>query len=190
MSAAKTPDGYVTTTVKPAGLSLVLPVAWIMLDPKSSQSDAMLQKAVDKNPNLSNLMTQWSSMRKQVKLWAIDTSGDSFAENLLVLPTPFAKEQLQKPQQVEAALRSELGSNVTSLTSGKVKVAGKQAVEVDATVPVNTLDGSSLDAYVTILLVPTKKGVMDLDYTSSTLRALRHCAADDHGQRPDPLITR
>ena len=169
--AAKAPDGYVTTTVKSAGLALALPLTWIMLDPKSPQSDAALRKAVDKNPSLSNLITQWSSIRTQVKLWAIDTAAGSFAKNVLVLPTPFAKAQLQKPEQVESALRSELGSNLRSLTSRKVKVGGKTAVEVDASVPVNTLDGNSVDAYVTLLLVPTKKGVMDLDYTSSTPRA-------------------
>jgi hypothetical protein len=169
--AAKAPEGYVTTTVKSAGLSLALPFAWIMLDPKSPQSDAALQRAVDKNPNLSNLIAQWSSIRDQVKLWALDSAAGSFAKNVLVLPTPFAKAQLQKPEQVESALRSELGSNVTSLSSRKVKVGGKTAVEVDATAPVNTSDGNSLDAYVTLLLVPTKKGVMDLDYTSSTPRA-------------------
>jgi hypothetical protein len=71
---------------------------------------------------------------------------------------------------VEAALRGSLGSNVTSLSAHKVKIAGVHAVEADADLTITDAGGQPLNAYASIFLVPTKQGLMDLDYTSGTPR--------------------
>jgi len=173
-SAAKSPappDGFVTTTVKPAGLSIALPVTWLALDPKSKQATSELEQVAKKNPNLQSLVAQWSSIKSSVKLWAIDGAATGFASNVLVLPLPIDKSVLQKPASVEAVLKSQFGSRVSDLHVHKVKLGRVGAVEADATASINSVDGTPFTAYVTIYLLPSKQGVIDVDYTSSTPRS-------------------
>ena len=75
---------------------------------------------------------------------------------------------VKQPAQVEAVLKSALGSNVASLDAHKVKIAGVGAVEADAILKINAADGTPITAYATIYFLPTKKGVVDIDYTSVT----------------------
>jgi hypothetical protein len=162
------PDGFVTTTVKTAGISVALPVTWLALDPKSPRSTTALQQVADKNPALKSTFAQWSTLRSSVKLWAIDAAATEFASNLIVLPTPVDKSIVNQPANVEAALKSSLGSAASSLIAHKVKLAGVAAVEADAVLNVNAADGTPFTAYATIYFLPTKKGVIDVDYTSAT----------------------
>ena len=92
----------------------------------------MLQAAVDKNPNLAQLLDQFTTLRSTIKFWVIDTSSPTFSANLLVLPTGLDKSVVRQPAMVEAALRGSLGSNVTSLSAHKIKIAGVHAIEADA----------------------------------------------------------
>ncbi len=164
------PPGYVTIPVKEGGFTIAVPKSWLALDPESPTAAAVLQAAVDKNPNLAPLLDQFTTLRSSIKFWVIDTSSPTFSANLLVLPTGLDKSVVRQPAMVEAALRQSLGSNVTSLSAHKVKIAGVNAIEADADLTITDARGQPLNAYATILLVPTKQGLMDLDYTSGTPR--------------------
>jgi len=171
MPTAKTPPapkGFVITPVKAAGFTFALPETWLALDPKSQQSTVMLQQVAAKNPKLSSFMTQWNSIRSSVKLWALDASASTFASNVLVLPTPYDKSLVKQPGQVEAALKAAMGNSVGSLNARKAKIAGVGVVEADAILKIAAADGSPTNAYASIYFVPTKKGVIDIDYTSGT----------------------
>ena len=69
---------------------------------------------------------------------------------------------------MKQVLQSSLGSSVDSLTVTKTKVDKKPALEARATLGVTGVDGSATTAHATIILVKTKRGVIDLDYTSAT----------------------
>jgi hypothetical protein len=152
--------------VKAAGLSLAVPVTWLALDPKSPQVDAKLQQVVNQNPELSDVLREWDAIRSQVKLWAIDAGATSHAANLVVGATPFARSDLRHQAQVTAALEAMLGSNISSVHVHKVEVGGVRALELEATVQLNDAHGVPVTAYSSVLLLPTRKGVIDLDYSS------------------------
>jgi hypothetical protein len=168
VKAPRAPHGYVTTPIKAAGVTIALPETWLALDPKSSAAEATLQAVADKNPNLSSAVEQFKSSRSSIKFWAIDAGATTFASNMLVLPTPFGRSILGHPATIEASLRSALGDAVESLSARRLRIAGVVAVEADATLKITSLADTSTTAYATIYFLPTKKGLMDIDYTSGT----------------------
>jgi hypothetical protein len=170
VAAAKTapaPAGYTTTVIKPAGITIAIPDGWLKIDPKSQASADALRSAADKNPQLSGLLTQFEQIRGSIKYWVIDASASQFARNLLILPTPFDKAILKQPDTVKQNLQSSLGTNVDSLSVKKVKIAKTRALEADATLKLNGANGAPISAYATLFFLATKRGVMDLDYTST-----------------------
>jgi hypothetical protein len=162
------PEGFVATPVKAAAFTFALPATWLALDPKSPQTTTVLQNAAARNPKLSSFLAQWESLRSSVKLWAIDAGATTFASNVLVLPTPYDKSLVKQPNQLEAALKAQMGTVLASLTAHRVKIAGVGAVQADAILEINGADGAETMAYATIYFLPTKKGVIDIDYTSGT----------------------
>jgi hypothetical protein len=168
VAARPAPDGYTTTPIKAAGLSIAIPDGWLRLDPKSKASAAALQAAADKNPKLAGVVGQFDQLKGTVKYWVIDAGATEFAANMLVLPTPFDTSIVKHPDQVKASLESSLGSSTGPITVTKVKVDGASALRADTTVSVNGLDGTKTTAYAVLYFIPTKKGIIDLDYTSGT----------------------
>jgi len=164
------PPGYVTAPVKEGGFTIAVPKSWLALDPQSPTAATVLQAAVNQNPNLAPLLDQFTTLRSSIKYWVIDTTSPTFSANLLVLPTGLDKSMVRQPAIVEAALRQSLGGNLTSLNAHKVKLAGVNAIEADADLSITDARGQPLDAYATIFLLPTKQGLIDLDYTSGTPR--------------------
>ena len=162
------PDGFVTTNVKGAGFSVALPVTWLALDPKSPSATALLQRGVEKNPKLKAVLSQWSSLRSSVKLMAFDAAATTFASNLIVLPTPFDKSVVQQPRSVVAALKAQLGSTFSVQGAHKVRVAGVAALEADYTAQLDNANGTPTTAYASAYFLPTKKGVIVLEFTSAT----------------------
>jgi hypothetical protein len=75
---------------------------------------------------------------------------------------------VKQPAQVEASLKAAMGDAVASLDAHKAKIAGVGVVEADAILKLVGADGSPTMAYATIYFLPTKKGVIDIDYTSGT----------------------
>src|SRR5262249_28379065 len=133
------------------------------------QATSALEKVAEKNPKLQSTLAQWSSLKSSVKLFAVDGAATGITSNVMVVPVPIDKSVLQKPATVEAALTAQLGSSASGLHAHKVKVGGVGAVEADATLSLKDAAGTPITAYATVYFLPTKKGVVDLDYTSGTL---------------------
>jgi hypothetical protein len=165
--AASAPSGYTTTRIPSVGVSIAVPDTWLQIDPKSQTAADALQKAADANPKLSGLMEEFQQLKGTIKFWVIDTGASEFATNMLVLPTPFPASVLTQPAKVKQSLASELGSSVQSLTVKKIRVDKTPALEADATLALQSVDGTPTTAYATIYLIKTKKGVVDFDYTGA-----------------------
>jgi hypothetical protein len=166
VKAPPVPDGYVSTPIKAAGFTIAIPETWLALDPKSSASLATLEATAERNPQLSSSIEQFKSMRSSIKFWAVDAGGTSYASNMLVLPTPFDRSIVKRPATIEASLKSALGDSVESLSAHKVRLAGVGAVEADATLTINSPAGTPMTVYATIYFLPTKKGLVDIDFSS------------------------
>src|SRR5262245_4715716 len=168
--SAAVPPGYVSTPIKAAAVSLAVPETWLAIDPKSPTAAAGLQAASDKNPKLASLLDQFQTIRSSISFWAIDQGATSFASNVLVLPSGLDKAALRQPAAFETALRQQLGTTATSVKARKVRVGSVNAIEADSDLMVQVADGTSVPAYSTALFVPTKKGVIDVNYTSGSPR--------------------
>jgi hypothetical protein len=168
LAARAVPDGYRTIPIKAAGLSIAIPDRWLRLDPKSPASAAALTAAAAKNPKLASLQSEFDQLKGSIKYWAVDSGAAEFADNLLVLPTTFDRAVVEQPDDVKSSLASSLGASAGPITVAKLKVDGVAALRADTTLNINTLDGTKTTAYATMFYVPTKKGVINLDYTSGT----------------------
>jgi hypothetical protein len=162
------PKGYTATAIAAAGLSVAVPDSWLKIDPTSQSAEDALQAAAGKNPQLSGLVAQFEQIRGSISYWAIDTGSARFTTNLLVLPTDYQTSALRQPAAVEQSLRASLGSDlIKSLSVAPTKVDGRSSLRARAKLGFTALDGKPGTAYATILLVPTKRGVVDLDYTGT-----------------------
>jgi hypothetical protein len=168
VAGARAPQGYVTTRVKAAGLSLALPRAWLRLDPKSKTWEKVLQRVAAKNPRLQSTLSQFPALRNSIVYWSIDTGATTFASNVLILPLPFDDSVVDHPDEAQSALQSGTGSALQNLEVTKTKVAGGKALRVTYTAPIKNLSGQTTTAVGTAFMIPTKKGMMHVEYTSDT----------------------
>ena len=166
-SSPPVPDGYhLVNLKKTAGLSMAIPDTWLALDPSSKTFQQVIETATAQNPKLAPLVAQFQAISGD-SFMAVDQEGTTFVSNLIVSPTALSKSALSQPTQVESALRSELAAlKPTDLEVVKTKVGGKPSLRSTATLTVATPDGTPINAYSTSYFVPTKKGVLQLTFST------------------------
>lgn len=167
VAVVRAPAGYSTTKIKAAGLALALPKRWLRLDPKSRNIDQMLAKVSAKNPKLSNLLDQFAQVRDQILFWGIDAGSTTFASNVIVSAAGLDKSVVDHPDEARAAFGSAVGKTVNGLDVQPAKVAGVKSLRLTYQLPVTSLTGTPVTDYGTILIVPTKRGTMEVTYSSN-----------------------
>jgi hypothetical protein len=161
-ATAKPPDGYHTVRIKKAGFSMAVPDTWLVLDATSKRFVEEMQKAAEANPKLAPLLEQLDTSSS--KLYAADATNPTFSNNVQVLSTDEDKSVITQPKAVEAQLKS-LGP-LENVEVHQTKVAGRRALEAFATLDVNSPDGALLHAYSRSFLVPVKKGLLQIVFTT------------------------
>ena len=165
LADANPPPGYHTVTVEKAGVSFVVPDTWTKLDPTSPLFADTMKQATDANPDLAALFEGFDP--SQLTFFAIDSKGTFFASNVLVNPTMLDKSNLSDPpNRIKSQLN--LGPTFQDVQVHRTKVGRSRAITITGSTPVNAPDGSQSVAHMTDLVVASKKGVIEVTFTSGT----------------------
>jgi hypothetical protein len=139
-----------TARVKAAGISLEYPTSWTALALTKKGLAAQAEAWLKTNPQFAALLA--TADVSQFKLYALDAAPKTYS-NVKVSVAPAA-------QGISLAyLRTRLSqkfaaAGATVLDAKVVKVSGKTAFRLDATVPVITYDGTTTDSYLGEELIP------------------------------------
>jgi len=177
-SALAQADSLERVRVKPAGISLSVPKAWVQIDPSSPDLAARVEKVSKKNPELGAVLEQ-ASLSKVAKLIAIDPGepGATFRENVNVL----ALDELApaKLSQFEDELRKQFatvpGATVNSVK--RVKLGAQKGFRADETFPVTNPNGETTNVQVSQVLLP--RGAFRVTIVSVTSLAGSDTATGD-----------
>ena len=168
-SNERAPEGYHAVKMKSAGLSMAVPDAWLELDPSSPSFQRVVDEASEANPRLAPLLDQFSASAGEISYMAVDQANSSFVSNVLVTPTALSKATLSQPLLVKNGLQTALSAMKPSdLDVVKVNVGGKRSLVSTAKLTLASPDGTPVVAYSTSYFVPTKKGVVQVTFSTGT----------------------
>ena len=153
-AAATSSDSTQMTTarVKAAGISLEYPTSWTAVALTKKGFAAQVKVWSTTNPQIATLVAKADV--SNFKLYSLDVAGvTGMHSNVTVGVAPAVQGMTL------GAFRNQMSQNlaaagVTLLDAKVVKVSGKTAFRLDATGPVNTSDGTTIDEYVDAELIP------------------------------------
>ena len=161
------PAGFTVFSDDKDAFALAVPSEFEIADLSSGDPDRALSDASAKNPAFSNFDSQIRNViNNHGKMFAVDLSGDGFADNLTVIEAPqFDTTSTSGKASLKSQIESFGGSNVVFATQ---TIHGRKVLTATYDLSITASDGSQRSAFGGQAYVPEGSSVWILTLTSAT----------------------
>ena len=161
------PAGFTVFSDDKDAFALAVPSGFEIADLSSGDPDRALSDASAKNPAFSNFDSQIRNViNNHGKMFAVDLSGDGFADNLTVIEAPqFDTTSTSGKASLKSQIESFGGSNVVFATQ---TIHGRKVLIATYDLSITASDGSQRSAFGGQAYVPEGGSVWILTLTSAT----------------------
>lgn len=161
------PAGFTVFSNDQDAFALAVPSTLEIADLSSGDPDQAIAEATAKNPAFASFAEQIRNvMNNRGKMFAVDLSGDGFADNLTVIEAPaFDTTSATGKASLQSQIESFGGSNVVFVTQ---TAHGRKLLTATYEITITASDGAQQTAFGGQAYVPAGGSVWILTLTSST----------------------